>query len=110
MVLQDSCLDEYLGRSKAPAASLKQSHQANPSTNSTISAKNGAASKQGRLDPAILHAARLPKPQLKFSRKVDNMDTSRWVPRLTHKYNAQMPLGYDLQDATTEENSELLRK
>ena len=54
--------------------------------------------RQGRLDPSILHAAHLPKPQLKFRKKVDNSNSSVWSPRLRHKYNAQVPLGYGLHD------------
>lgn len=49
----------------------------------------------GRLDPALQHASHLPKPQLKFKRKVDNTDMP-WRPTLKHKYNAQVPLGYDM--------------
>ena len=47
------------------------------------------------------HASNLPKPQLKFKRKVNNSD-SRWRPSLKHKYNAQVPLGYDLYEGEDE--------
>ena len=55
---------------------------------------------QGRLDPALQHASRLPKPQLTFSRAVDNRNSAPWRHTLKHKYNAQVPLGYhwDLED------------
>lgn len=53
---------------------------------------------RGRLDPALQHASHLPKPQLKFKKKVDNNDMSPWRPTLPHKYNAQVPLGYTYQD------------
>ena len=51
----------------------------------------------GRLDPVIQHASHLPKPQLKFTRRPDN-SSAMWRPALRHKYNAQVPLGYDLRD------------
>ena len=56
------------------------------------------ATQSGRLDPALQHASHLLKPQLKFKRKVDNNDVSPWRPTLRHKYNAKVPLGYDMRD------------
>lgn len=53
---------------------------------------------RGRLDPALQHASHLPKPQLLFRRKADNTDITPWHPSISHKYNAQVPLGYNLND------------
>lgn len=66
-----------------------------------------STSRQGRLDPSITHASYLAKPQLKFNRKVDNTNDFVWAPKLKHKYNAQVPLGYALRDvpATNEEKA-----
>ncbi len=52
---------------------------------------------KGRLDPALQHASHLAKPQLKFKRRVDNRELTVWRPSLKHKYNAQVPLGFDLR-------------
>ena len=54
---------------------------------------------RGRLDPALQHASHLIKPQLLFKTKMDNQDNSPWYPTLPHKYNAQVPLGYNYSDA-----------
>ncbi|CDO75141.1 hypothetical protein BN946_scf184639.g3 [Trametes cinnabarina] len=87
----DIGLDEFLGHSKAPAI--------------VVNAAQPAAQKQkkstvqpGRLDPAIQHASHLAKPQLTFKRKVDNSAETMWRPTLKHKYNAKVPLGYNLQE------------
>jgi exosome complex exonuclease RRP6 len=53
---------------------------------------------QGRLDPAIQYASHLAKPQLKFKSKPNNDRNFLWQPFLKHKYNAQVPLGHNLQD------------
>ena len=50
------------------------------------------------MDPVLQHASHLPKPQLQFKTKVDNTNTSSWYPTLTHKYNAQVPMGYHYVD------------
>jgi exosome complex exonuclease RRP6 len=55
---------------------------------------------QGRLDPALQYASHLQKPQLKFKKKPDNDRNSVWQPSLKHKYNAQVPLGYNFQDGS----------
>ena len=52
---------------------------------------------KGLLEPVVQHAVHLPKPQLSFKKKPDNSD-SPWYPTLTHKYNAQVPLGYVYHD------------
>ena len=51
------------------------------------------------MDPSVLHAAHIPKPQLNFKRRVDNNIVASWTPRLRHKYNAQAPLGFSLHDS-----------
>ncbi|KAI1789123.1 hypothetical protein LXA43DRAFT_1096686 [Ganoderma leucocontextum] len=83
----DIGLDEFLGHSKAPAIAV------NPAP-ATAQKKKPAAT-QTRLDPVLQHAAHLAKPQLSFKRKVDNSNHTAWTPTLKHKYNAQVPLGYN---------------
>ncbi|KII90883.1 hypothetical protein PLICRDRAFT_39491 [Plicaturopsis crispa FD-325 SS-3] len=83
----DMSLDEYLGKTKAPAIAINPPKPA--------ASKNPHASR-GRLDPVIQHASHIPKPQAKFKTKADN-SASPWYPRLDHKYNAQVPLGYIYQ-------------
>jgi exosome complex exonuclease RRP6 len=51
-----------------------------------------------RLKPVIQHAGHLPKPQLSFKRKPNNSYLP-WYPTLTHKFNAQVPLGYVYHDS-----------
>lgn len=47
----------------------------------------------------LQHAAHIPKPQLKFTKKPVNVDGgSPWRPHLPHKYNARVPLGYNYAD------------
>ncbi|EGN98143.1 hypothetical protein SERLA73DRAFT_91376 [Serpula lacrymans var. lacrymans S7.3] len=94
----DTCLDEFLGRRKAPAIAinptqlpLQKSHKPNAS--------------RGRLDPTWQHASHLPKPQLSFKTKVDNTVDSPWHPTLRHKYNAQVPLGYIYRDSEEDADS-----
>ncbi|KAI0643061.1 ribonuclease H-like domain-containing protein [Trametes meyenii] len=86
----DIGLDEYLGHSKAPAIAI------NAATVTAQKPKKNTA-QSGRLDPALQHASYLPKPQLTFKRKVDNTNGTLWQPTLRHKYNAKVPLGYNLQ-------------
>ncbi|KLO08654.1 hypothetical protein SCHPADRAFT_599955 [Schizopora paradoxa] len=82
----DFCLDDVQGKNKArptiPAAG--------PST-SQLPSKNKA-----RLDPSLIHATHISKPQIKFSRPVDNFCS--WFPVLRHKYNAQVPLVHNFTD------------
>ena len=52
----------------------------------------------------IQHAPHLPKPQLKFKRKVDNSNDVVWSPVLRHKFNARVPLGYTFDPASIEED------
>ncbi|KAF8636209.1 hypothetical protein AX17_003695 [Amanita inopinata Kibby_2008] len=92
----DICLDEYLGRTKPPAIAI------NPVTQK-VAAKKKAPVSTGRLDPALQHASHIAKPQLHFKRKLDNSD-SPWYPSLSHKYHAQVPLGYDYRDVQDEDN------
>ncbi|KAG9103839.1 exosome nuclease subunit [Ceratobasidium sp. 370] len=57
----DTCLDEFAGRNKAPAIAVNVPPH--------------------RLDPSLLHAAHLPKPQLKFHTPPDNTPlTTPYVP------------------------------
>ncbi|ESK95601.1 exosome complex exonuclease rrp6 [Moniliophthora roreri MCA 2997] len=86
----DICLDEIMGRNKAPAIAI------NPKA-ITAPTKKKAVLPKGQLDTAIQHASHLPKPQLSFKTKVDNSDAP-WRPHLSHKYNARVPLGYQLRD------------
>ena len=111
------CLDDFLGKNKAPAVAI------NPPTTLISGAKvqtissflfssflqvsqkpnqNPSAIK-GHLEPVVQHAAHLPKPQLSFKKKPDNSD-SPWYPSLTHKYNAQVPLGYVYSDGDIDGN------
>ncbi|KAG8774260.1 exosome nuclease subunit [Ceratobasidium sp. 428] len=63
----DTCLDEFAGRNKAPAVAI---HVPAPKP-----------SQPRRLDPSLLHAAHLPKPQLMFRTPPDNTPlTSPYVP------------------------------
>lgn len=54
---------------------------------------------RGHLDPALQHASHLRKPQLSFKRKPDNDNNTSWYPGLTHKYHAQVPLGFNYHDS-----------
>lgn len=56
------------------------------------------------MDTVIQHAPQLRKPQLSFSRPVDNSDRP-WYLALSHKYNAQVPLGHTYQEAGEGESS-----
>ncbi|KAG7088738.1 hypothetical protein E1B28_012706 [Marasmius oreades] len=85
----DICLDDFLGRNKAPAIAV------NPKAPTAMKKKT---SSKGQLDPVIQHASHLPKPQLAFKSKPDHSDTL-WRPSLSHKYNAQVPLGYQYHDS-----------
>ncbi|KAL0062975.1 exosome nuclease subunit [Marasmius tenuissimus] len=85
----DICLDDFLGRNKAPAIAV------NPKAPAP---KKKTITPKGQLDPAIQHASHLPKPQTAFKKKVDNSDAP-WRPHLSHKYNAQVPLGYQYHDS-----------
>ncbi|KAJ3862649.1 hypothetical protein EV359DRAFT_74071 [Lentinula novae-zelandiae] len=84
----DMSLDEHLGRNKAPAIAI------NANSNAT---KPPTRKLKGGLDPAIQHASQLPKPQLNFKRHVLNNDVP-WYPTLSHKYNAQVPLGLNFYE------------
>ncbi|KAL5524580.1 RRP6 [Sanghuangporus sanghuang] len=86
----DMKLDEYLGRNKPSAVPVKSFQTASSAKTST--------NRSGRLDPSILHAAHISKPQLCFKRRMDNSNVS-WTPKLKHKYNAQVPLGFTMYDS-----------
>ncbi|GBE85266.1 Exosome complex exonuclease rrp6 [Sparassis crispa] len=98
----DICLDEYLGRSKPPAITVN-------SVQPTVQKTKRPNVPQGKLDPALQHASHIPKPQLRFKRKVDNSRHTIWRPTLAHKYNAQVPLGYSFgeEEGEGEDDSEI---
>ncbi|KAI9440380.1 ribonuclease H-like domain-containing protein [Lactarius indigo] len=56
------------------------------------------------VEPVIQHAPHLPKPQLKFKRKVDNANGIIWSSTLRHKFNARVPLGYTFDPESIGEN------
>ncbi|KAJ3998803.1 ribonuclease H-like domain-containing protein [Lentinula boryana] len=104
----DMNLDEFLGRNKAPAIAIDVN--AKPIVKNVpsffplrarylimISKKQTTGKTKGALDQAIQHASHLPKPQLKFKKRVNNDDVP-WYPTLSHKYNAQIPLGSNFYD------------
>ncbi|KAI0671048.1 hypothetical protein C8Q78DRAFT_1190600 [Trametes maxima] len=88
----DIGLDEFLGHAKAPAIAINATPAAAQKPKKNIA-------QTGRLDPALQHASHLPKPQLAFKRKVDNTNGTAWQPTLRHKYNAKVPLGYNLRES-----------
>ena len=88
---QDIALDQFSGRTKAPAIAINPPQP-----------KKKAASK-GRQGPVLQHVPHLPKPQLKFKRKVDNTNGVVWSSTLRHKFNARVPLGYSFDPANTRE-------
>lgn len=53
---------------------------------------------KGRLDPALQHASHLPKPQLQFKKRADNITNLPWRHSVAHKYNAKVPLGFALHE------------
>ncbi|TFK38973.1 ribonuclease H-like domain-containing protein, partial [Crucibulum laeve] len=93
----DICLDDFLGRNKAPAVAI----------NPVAPKKQKQPLPKGHLDPVIQHAAHLQKPQLSFKRKPDNSDAP-WYPTLTHKYNAKVPLGHVYTDETDMDNDSVI--
>ena len=116
-MIQDIGLDEFLGHFKPPAIAVNpaplattqkvcySSHVASVYFDLMVVQKNKSNVAQGRLDPALQHASHLAKPQLNFKRKVDNSSHTAWFPTLRHKYNAQVPLGYNLTEDETGEAS-----
>ncbi|KAJ3988399.1 ribonuclease H-like domain-containing protein [Lentinula detonsa] len=87
----DMNLDEFLGRNKAPAIAI------DVNTKPIVKNKQTTGKTKGALDQAIQHASHLPKPQLKFKKRVNNDDVP-WYPSLSHKYNARIPLGSNFHD------------
>ncbi|KAJ7050877.1 ribonuclease H-like domain-containing protein [Mycena amicta] len=86
----DMCLDELQGRNKAPQVAI------NPEAlRKTTKANN---TMRGQLDSAVQHAAHLAKPQLSFKHPIDNSNDTPWYPALSHKFNAQVPLGHVFRD------------
>ncbi|KAF7318022.1 Exosome complex exonuclease RRP6 [Mycena chlorophos] len=86
----DMCLDEFQGKNKAPqvAINLDALRKANKPSNAP----------KGQLDAAVQHAANLAKPQLRFKQPIDNSNDAPWYPTLSHKFNAQVPLGHVFRD------------
>ncbi|KAJ7047939.1 hypothetical protein C8F04DRAFT_1023035 [Mycena alexandri] len=91
----DICLDEFLGRKKAPLVAINYDA---PGLRKTV---KKAPAQKGQLDPAIQYASNLMKPQLAFKHPVNNND-GPWYPALTHKFNAQVPLGHIFRDSDAE--------
>ncbi|KAJ7174298.1 hypothetical protein C8R46DRAFT_945281 [Mycena filopes] len=91
----DICLDEFLGRTKAPLVAINYDA---PGLRKVV---KRAPLQKGQLDPAIQHASNLMKPQLAFTHPVKNTDQP-WYPALTHKFNAQVPLGHIFRDSDAE--------
>ncbi|KAF8814958.1 hypothetical protein BYT27DRAFT_7204784 [Phlegmacium glaucopus] len=102
---RDICLDDFFGKNKPPAVAI------NPPITSTSGAKKNPTQKpsiiKSQLEPVVHHAVHLPKPQLSFKKKPDNSD-SPWYPTLTHKYNAQVPLGYVYHDSDVDIDESLV--
>ena len=90
--LKDIGLDEFLGNLKMPAIAV------NPNAFAASQRQKKTNVPQGRLDPALQHASHILKPQLSFKRKVDNNNSTAWMPTLRHKFNAQVPLGHNYTD------------
>ncbi|KAJ6465107.1 ribonuclease H-like domain-containing protein [Mycena vitilis] len=89
----DICLDQFLGRTKAPLVAINYDA---PGLRKT--AKKTPA-QRGQLDPVVQHASNLAKPQLAFKFKVNNSGDELWFPAISHKYNAQVPLGHIFRDS-----------
>ncbi|KAJ7229199.1 hypothetical protein GGX14DRAFT_417073 [Mycena pura] len=91
----DMCLDEFLGRNKAPLVVIDPDA---PGLRKTI--KNNPNQKR-QLDAVVQHASHLAKPQLSFKYPVDNSEEP-WYSTLTHKFNAQVPLGHIYRDSNAD--------
>ncbi|KAJ7730997.1 ribonuclease H-like domain-containing protein [Mycena maculata] len=89
----DMCLDEFLGRNKAPQVAINYDPRKPPKKNPTP---------RGQLDAAVQHASNLAKPQLAFKHPIINSDEP-WYPALAHKFNAQVPLGHIYRDSDAED-------
>lgn len=92
---QDICLDEFLGRTKAPLVAINYDA---PGLRKTA---KKTPTQRGQLDAAVQHASNLAKPQLAFKHAVNNSDEP-WHPVLSHKFNAQVPLGHVYRDSDAE--------
>jgi len=86
----DICLDEFLGRNK--------SHPTASTTGPLASKKT--SKDRSRLEYSLTHAAHIPKPQINFRQPFNNH--SLWSPTLKHKYNAQVPMGYNFMEGDEE--------
>ncbi|KIM36578.1 hypothetical protein M413DRAFT_449112 [Hebeloma cylindrosporum] len=103
----DICLDEFLGKNKAPAIAINPPIASNSKRSMTKTSTKQSTSEPGRIEPVIHHAPHLSKPQLLFTKQPENSDAP-WYPTLSHKYNAKVPLGYIYTDTETESNSGIL--
>ncbi|KAJ6544046.1 hypothetical protein B0H19DRAFT_1169443 [Mycena capillaripes] len=90
----DICLDQFLGRTKAPLVAINYDA---PGLRKTVK----KPTQKGQLDSAVQHASYLAKPQLAFKQPVNNSDEP-WYPALSHKFNAQVPLGHIYRDSDAE--------
>ena len=93
-LIQDIALDRFSGRTKEPAIAINLPEPKKKTTSSS------------RQAPVIQHVPHLPKPQLKFKRKPDNTSSVPWFPPLRHKFNAQVPLGYNFQSVSDGKDSD----
>ncbi|RKP27840.1 ribonuclease H-like domain-containing protein [Syncephalis pseudoplumigaleata] len=77
----DVCLDEMAGRATSRTAIVQ-------------SAPTLAKMSQPNLDYHLIHAQNIVRPQIRFTDKIDNTNRVPFVPKITSKPNAQVPLGY----------------
>ncbi|KAH7098986.1 ribonuclease H-like domain-containing protein [Auriculariales sp. MPI-PUGE-AT-0066] len=75
----DTCIDQHLGRNKAATSALAVADDSN------------RAATHAPLSKKLLHDHTIAKPQLGFSKSVDNFVTT-WKPALTQKYFSKQPL------------------
>ncbi|KDQ06967.1 hypothetical protein BOTBODRAFT_70681 [Botryobasidium botryosum FD-172 SS1] len=94
----DKCLDEFAGRLKPPSI---------PANAPVAAAHQTRVAPTGALPASLKHASRLPKPQLRFSRPVDNSNVPCARPRLKLKYHARVPEDYQDGDASMQDESTL---
>ncbi|KAJ8523231.1 hypothetical protein ONZ45_g260 [Pleurotus djamor] len=92
----DTCLDEFLGRSKPAAIAI------NPPIPNTRKSNQPNANASKRGGAVVHHATYLSKPQLNFKTPPDNLENTPWYPSLPHKYNAKVPLGFVCEDDSDE--------
>ncbi|KAI8049471.1 ribonuclease H-like domain-containing protein [Syncephalis plumigaleata] len=84
----DVCIDEMAGRTNARVAI-------------TQSAPSLAKMSQPNIDYHLIHAQNIVRPQIRFTDKIDNSNHVPFVPKITSKPNAQVPLDYGLPSSHT---------